>query len=149
MKVALSRQPLSFLALNILLLLVIFNFALQPLTEPDLGWHLRTGLDFLHNRWTLPSSDPYSHTMSGWGWVEHAWLTDVLIGGCYSLFGGLGIIVLFSTVTVSAWLLASRTARCSVLFQWLACILSLWVALPYLGARTQLITLLGLAMLLL
>ena len=149
MKLDLCRQPFILSALNILLLLVILNFALQPLTEPDLGWHLRTGLDFLQNGWTLPNSDPYSHTMSGWVWVEHAWLTDVLIGGCYSVFGGLGIIVLFGTVTVSAWLLASRTARCSVLFQWLACILSLWVALPYLGARTQLITLLGLATLLL
>ena len=128
---------------------MILNFALQPLTEPDLGWHLRTGLDFLHNGWTLPISDPYSHTMAGWVWVEHAWLTDVLIGGCYSLFGGLGIIVLFGTVTVGAWLLGSKTARCAVVFQWPTCILSLWVALPYLGARTQLITLLGLAMLLL
>jgi hypothetical protein len=52
-------------------------------------------------------------------------------------------------VTVSAWLLASSTAFCGTAFRWLACILSLWVALPYLGARTQLITLLGLALLLL
>lgn len=145
----LASQFSSFPALNILLLLVIFNFALQPLREPDFGWHLRTGLDVLHNGWKLPTVDPYSHTMPEWAWVEHAWLTDVLIGGIYSLFGGLGIIVLFGAVTVGAWLLASRVARCGIVFQWLACILSLWVALPYLGARTQLITLLGLALLML
>jgi hypothetical protein len=136
-------------ALNILLFLVILNFALQPLTEPDFGWHLRTGLDVLQNGWTLPTFDPYSHTMPQWAWVDHAWLTDVLIGGTYSLFGGLGVIVLFGAVTVAAWLLASQMASCGVVFRWIACILSLWVALPYLGARTQLITLLGLSLLLL
>jgi hypothetical protein len=144
-----SGHSCGLLALNTLLLVVILNFALQPLTEPDFGWHLRTGLDVLHNGGRLPALDPYSHTMPEWAWVEHAWLTDVLIGGIYSLFGGSGIIVLFGAVTVGAWLLASRVARCGIVFQWLACILSLWVALAYLGARTQLITLLGLALLLL
>jgi len=144
-----NGQSSGLTALHILLLIVIVNFALQPLTEPDFGWHLRTGLDFLHNGWKLPVSDPYSHTMPEWAWIEHAWLTDVLIGGVYSLFGGIGIILLFAGVTVSTWLLASRVAACGIVSRWLACILSLWVALPYLGARTQLITLLGLALLLL
>ena len=135
-------------ALNALLLLIILNFVLQPLTEPDFGWHLRTGLDFLAQGWRLPSTDPYSHTMSDWAWVEHAWLTDVIIGGSYSRFGGLGIILLFGAITIGAWVLASRLAPCANVFRWLACILSLWVALPYLGARTQLVTLLGLAVLL-
>src|SRR5437867_7364823 len=125
-------QSFGLSALNILLLMVIVNFALQPLTEPDFGWHLRTGLDFLHNGWKLPISDPYSHTMPDWAWIEHAWLTDVLIGGVYTQFGGLGIILLFGAVTVSAWLLASSVAPCGIVFRRLACILSLWVALSYL-----------------
>lgn len=87
--------------------------------------------------------------MSDWPWVEHAWLTDVLIGGIYAVSGGLGIILLFGAITLSAWLLASRLALCGTVIRRLACILSLWVALPYLGARTQLITLSGLALLLL
>jgi hypothetical protein len=136
-------------ALNALLLLIGLNFTLQPLTEPDFGWHLRAGLDFFKQGWTLPATDPYSHTMPDWPWVEHAWLTDVIIAGIYSLVGGLGVIFLFGAITMSAWLLASRLARCGVPFRSLACVLSLWVALPYLGARTQLITLLGLSLLLL
>lgn len=144
------RRPLErFPALNALLLCIVFNFTLQPLTEPDFGWHLRTGLDVLSGGWTLPSLDPYSHTMSDWAWVEHAWLTDVIIGGIYSVWGGSGIIVLFGAVSAAAWLLAAGTASCGTAFRQLACILSLWVALPYLGARTQLVTLLGLALLLL
>jgi hypothetical protein len=134
-------------ALTLLLLIVVINFALQPLTEPDFGWHLRTGLDVLHNGMLLPATDPYSHTMPEWPWVEHAWLTDVLIAVIYSAFGGLGVILLFAAITISAWGLAAAVAAAGVVFRWAACALSLWAALPYLGARTQLVSLLGLALL--
>ena len=134
-------------AFALLLLIIMTNFALQPLTEPDFGWHLRTGLDVLDNGMPLPAVDPYSHTMPDWPWVEHAWLTDVVIAMLYSLFGALAVIMLFAAVTVSAWLISAAQASAVLTFRWLACTLSLWVALPYLGARTQLVTLLGLALL--
>ena len=142
------QSPLARIsALGLLLLIIIVNFALQPLSEPDFGWHLRTGLDVLHTGLPLPSSDPYSHTMPDWPWVEHAWLTDVLIADLYSAFGALAVIVFFAAVTVSAWLVGAATASASLVCRWFACACSLWVALPYLGARTQLITLLGMAVL--
>jgi hypothetical protein len=135
------------IALALLLLIIIANFALQPLTEPDFGWHLRTGLDLLNHGLALPQADPYSHTMPDWPWVEHAWLTDALMAAIYSGFGALGVIILFAAITVTAWLLAAGLASEDITFRWLACAFSLWVALPYLGARTQLVTLLGLAVL--
>ena len=135
-------------AFGLLLLIIIVNFALQPLTEPDFGWHLRTGLDALQRQLSLPATDPYSHTMPDWAWVEHAWLTDVFIAGIYRLFGALGVIVFFTGVTIGAWFISAAVASAGPAFRWLACTLSLWVALPYLGARTQLVTLLGLGMLL-
>ena len=138
----------QFPALDALLLLIIVNFTLQPLTEPDFGWHLRTGLDLLQHGGTLPALDPYSHTMPDWPWVEHAWLTDLILGTLYSLFGALGVILFFAVVTTGAWLVASLSVPCSRTYRLLACALSLWVALPFLGARTQMITLLGLAVLL-
>lgn len=137
-----------FPALDALLLLLILNFTLQPLTEPDFGWHLRTGLDLLQHGWVLPALDPYSHTMPAWPWVEHAWLTDLIIGTFYSLFGALGVILFFAVVTAGAWLVASLSVRCNRTSRLLASALSLWVALPFLGARTQMVTLLGLAVLL-
>lgn len=135
-------------ALDALLLLIILNLTLQPLTEPDFGWHLRTGLDLLQHGGTLPALDPYSHTMPDWAWVEHAWLTDLIIGAAYSLFGALGVILFFAVVTAGAWLVASLSVPCHRTYRLLACALSLWVALPFLGARTQMVTLLGLAVVL-
>jgi hypothetical protein len=146
------RLPLTshaqFPALNVLLLLIILNFTLQPLTEPDFGWHLRTGLDLLQHGGKLPALDPYSHTMPDWPWVEHAWLTDLIIGAFYSQFGALGVILFFGVVMAGAWLVASLSVPCNMIYRLLACALSLWVALPFLGARTQMVTLLGLAVLL-
>jgi len=136
-------------ALNALLGLFLVNLTLQPLTEPDFGWHLRTGLDLLRNGLPLPALDPYSHTMPDWPWVEHAWLTDVTIGALYaSWVGGLGVIVLFGAVAIGAWLIAAGAAPVPRSARWLAATLSIWVALPYLGARTQLVSWLGLAVLL-
>jgi hypothetical protein len=138
----------QFPALDALLLLIILSFTLQPLTEPDFGWHLRTGLDLLQHGGKLPALDPYSHTMPDWPWVEHAWLTDLFIGAFHSLFGALGVILLFGVVTAGAWLVASQSVPCHRTYRLIGCALSLWVALPFLGARTQMVTLLGLAVLL-
>ncbi len=138
----------STTALSMLLALVVANFTLQPLTEPDFGWHLRTGLDLIEQGGRLPPLDPYSHTMPDWPWVEHAWLTDLLIASLYQAggsFGALSVIGYFAMVTAGAWLIAARCSMASLPVRLMACSLSLWVALPFLGARTQMLTLLGLA----
>jgi hypothetical protein len=142
----LSRSPS---ALSLLLAIVLANLVLQPLTEPDFGWHLRTGLDLL-KQGRLPALDPYSYTMPDWPWVEHAWLTDLLLGLLYAAGGSAGtlcVILFFALVTATAWIMAAGCATARMSVRLLACSLSLWVALPFLGARTQAVTWLGLAVL--
>ncbi|MBD0315602.1 MAG: hypothetical protein ICV75_02830 [Nitrospiraceae bacterium] len=143
-----SRRCPSAAALSVLLAVVIGNFVLQPLTEPDFGWHLRTGMDLVQHAGHVPAYDPYSHTMPDWPWVEHAWLTDLIMGCLYRVghpVGALAVILFFGLVTASAWILAAKSSRATVPVRLAACALSLWVALPFLGARTQMLTLLGLA----
>lgn len=132
-------------AFEALLLFFLLNLVLQPLVEPDFGWHLRTGLDLLRNGWRLPETDPYSHTMPDWPWVEHAWLTDALIGLFYTGMGPLGVILFFAAVTAGAFFVAAGPGRAGRTHKLLAISGALWTALPFLGARTQLVTLLGLA----
>ncbi|WP_447986559.1 hypothetical protein [Nitrospira sp. Nam74] len=141
----------SSVALDALLLLFLVNLALQPLVEPDFGWHLRTGIDLLHHGWQMPRTDPYSHTMPDWPWVEHAWLTDGLIGVIYTGLGSagsLGVILLFAAVIAGAFLLAAAPARAARTARLVAVSGAAWIALPFLGARIQMITLLGLALVL-
>ena len=138
-------------ALDALLLFFFLNLALQPLVEPDFGWHLRTGLDLVESGWRVPLADPYSHTMPDWPWVEHAWLTDAVLGLLYSRpasGGGLAVILLFAGIVGGAFLLSAQTARAGRTARWLAIGVAAWVALPFLGARIQMITWLGLAIVL-
>ncbi|HEU4685502.1 MAG TPA: hypothetical protein VFS39_13435 [Nitrospira sp.] len=144
-----ALQSAGIPALHVLLLIFIFNFTLQPLTEPDFGWHLRAGLDMLDHGGRVPPTDPYSHTMPDWHWVEHAWLTDIIVAILYRSFGGMSVILLFGVLSAAAWLIAGATASASTTARLVASVFSLWVALPYLGARTQLVSLLGLALMLL
>jgi hypothetical protein len=135
-------------SLDLLLALFILSLLFQPLVEPDFGWHLRTGLDLVRNGWRMPLTDPYSHTMPDWPWVEHAWLADGGLALLYQglgAFGALGVIACFAAVAGAAFLLAGATNRAGRTCRLLALGIVLWVALPFLGARTQMITLLGLA----
>ncbi|MGH7164738.1 MAG: hypothetical protein ACREIS_04345 [Nitrospiraceae bacterium] len=141
----------SFPALDALLLFFILNLVLQPLVDPDFGWHLRTGLDLIQHGWRLPATDPYSHTVPDWPWVEHAWLTDGVIGLIYRSLGTagpLGVMVLFALVAAAAFVLAVGHARAGRTAILAAVAATLWVALPFLGARTQMVSLLGLALIL-
>lgn len=138
----------SYPALDALLLFFILNLALQTPTEPDFGWHLRTGLDLIAHGWQMPTTDPYSHTMPDWSWVEHAWLTDGLIGLLYQGAGLLAVIVLFAAIPVAAGLVAAGAERAGWTSRLAAAAIMLWVARPFLGVRTQMVTLLGVALLL-
>ncbi len=145
-----TKNPAAgFPALDGLLLFFVVNLSLQPLVDPDFGWHLRAGLDLIRQGWRLPAVDPYSHTMPDWPWVEHAWLTDELIAAIYQGLGPvgpLGVILLFATVTLGACWAAVEPAAAGRTQKLLAVAAALWVALPFLGARTQLVTLLGMAL---
>jgi hypothetical protein len=139
----------SYPALDVLLLLFILTLTLQTPIEPDFGWHLRTGLDLLQHGWQMPTTDPYSHTMPDWPWVEHAWLTDGLLALIYRGLGGaglLGVILFFAAVTTGAFMVAVAPARADRTPKLIAVMAALWVARPFLGARTQLTTLLGFAL---
>ena len=146
-----TNNERSFPALDALLFLFFVNIALQPLVEPDFGWHLRTGIDLLNHGGRMPQADPYSHTMPEWPWVEHAWLTDGLIAAIYTGMGNagaLGVILFFAAVIAGAFLVAAVPARAGRTARFVAVALAAWIALPFLGARIQMITLLGLALLL-
>ena len=155
MNIETSRAPHSPICpripsvLDLLLCALVLNLTCQPLVEPDFGWHLRAGLDLITQGWMVPDTDPYSHTMPDWRWVEHVWLTDGILGLVYRGMGPVGplaVILFFAAVTTLAWWIAAAQALAPQTHRLMAMGASLWVALPFLGARTQLISLLGIAM---
>ena len=91
-----------------IVLVVIFVTALQPITDPDFWWHLKTG-EYILQTHTIPHTDIFSSTRLGSEWVAHEWLSEVFMYGIFRFSGFAGLIVVFALlVTASFWIVYLR-----------------------------------------
>src|ERR1044071_7847560 len=91
-----------------IVLVVIFVTALQPITDPDFWWHLKTGEYIIQNH-GVPHTDVFSSTRLGSEWVAHEWLSEVFMYGVFRIAGFAGLIVVFALlVTASFWVVYLR-----------------------------------------
>lgn len=114
----------------------LFAMAARNVTDPDVWWHLRTGQLILHNH-ALFHADPYSFTKFGQPWVNHEWLSDILIFIVYRAAGWTGLIALFAAITSATFMLLF--ARCYGP-PYLAAAFAVWGAIasaPSWGVRPQ------------
>jgi hypothetical protein len=131
-----------------ILALGLFTMAARNVTDPDVWWHLRTGQLIVQTHAAF-HTDPYSFTRFGQPWVDHEWLSQILIFGLYQLAGWGGLIVGFGTVTAAAFLVVFL--RCPGR-PYVAGFITLWGAFasaPSWGVRPQMLTLLLASVLLL
>ncbi len=115
--------------------------AARNVTDPDFGWHLRTG-ELIATTHAVPHVDSFSFTAAGQPRVTHEWLSDLLIYALYQL-GGIGALVLFFALAAAA-ALTLVYARCEGK-PFLAAFVTLaaaFVAAPFWGTRPQTISLL-------
>lgn len=87
------------------LLLCIFFMAAREVTNTDVWWHLATGKHICETR-SVPREDIYSHTASGKRWIDHSWLSQVIIYLTYRGFGFGGLAFLAAAVITLVFLLA-------------------------------------------
>lgn len=130
--------------LDRLWLLLLVGLGLRPILDPDFGWHLRSGTDLLNNL-TIPRVDPYSYTLPDWPWVNHEWLSDAIVALLHNYFSPLTVVVVFSVLIAGIFLLAASVEKVSLSYKILPALVGLLAALPILGVRMQMITLLGMA----
>src|SRR5271167_3640016 len=125
----------------IILALGLFIMAARSVTDPDVWWHLRTGQLILQNHKIL-HSDPYSFTRFGQPWVDHEWLSQVLIFGLYRLAGWGALIASFAAIIAAAYLMVFLRAPGR---PYVAGAITVWGAvasIPCWGVRPQMLTLL-------
>jgi hypothetical protein len=123
------------------LALGLFTMAARGVTDPDVWWHLRTGQLMLQNH-ALFHSDPYSFTRLGQPWVNHEWLSQILMFSLYRVSGFGGLIVVFAVIIAATLLLVFM--RCPGR-PYLAALITLWGAVasaPAWGVRPQMFSLL-------
>ena len=124
-----------------ILALGLFTMAIRPMTDPDLWWHLRTGQLILQNHGVF-HTDPYSFTRFGQPWINHEWLSEVLLFSIYRLAGFGGLIVSFAAVIAAALFLVFLRSPGR---PYVAAMVTLWGALASAstwGVRPQMFSLL-------
>lgn len=72
--------------LPLLLALIASKLALNHLSDPDLFWHLRLGLDMLQSG-ALPDSVAYSTPLAGQPYLPNDWLAEIVLAGTFRAGG--------------------------------------------------------------
>ncbi len=110
-------------------------------TDPDLGWHLRTG-EHIVSTLSIPHADIFSFTAAGQPWITHEWLAQVTMYLLFRLGGYLALITFFALAASAALLLLYL--RCDGQ-PYLAAFVVLFAAItiaPFWGARPHTVSLL-------
>ena len=115
-----SSSGASLLSWMGLVLTALLGLAagIQPLTDPDIGWHLVGGLSMLDSG-SVPWRDPIG--VEGARWISYSWLFELLVGYSY-LLGGFPSLHLLQIALVAvsaiALLLVLRAAEGSPRTSW-------------------------------
>ncbi len=102
--------------------------------NPDFGFHLQTGNYYLARG--IPNTDIFTYTASDFPWVNHAWLSDVVIASLYKTGGYLLVAVFFSLIWTISLFLADHFRN------WPAVFLTAVGLSPYVGIRPMAFTVL-------
>jgi len=124
-----------------ILALGLFAMAARNVTDPDVWWHLRTGQLILQNH-ALFHTDPYSFTKFGAPWLDHEWLSQLLIFGVYKLAGWGGLSVVFATVIAAAFMVVFYRSPGRPYIAGVITLLGAFASAPSWGVRPQMLTLL-------
>jgi hypothetical protein len=141
--VILKNQKFLFGLLLIALFLAFWIHGNSGL-DPDFGWHLKMGQ--LISQSGIPKTDPFSYTMSSFPFVDHEWLTNLLISKLYPILGLSGLSAIFSLLTLITLLIIFPRK----LGEWVSVpfVLAAGIFISFAGVRTQIITWFFLALLL-
>ena len=82
----------------------VFLMGSRNVSDPDLGWHLKTG-QYISAHKSVPHTDAFSYTRGGQPWVAHEWLSELFLYGLYRRGGWAGLILVFAAITAATFFL--------------------------------------------
>ena len=119
--------------------------------DNDLWGHVFFGRNILAAR-MIPRIDAFAYTTAGQPWVDHEWLSQVVMGGLYGSFGSAGLIIAKFLVAAGAGVLVLARLRrrtASPTTRGIAGLLAIAAMARGFGIRPQVLTYLLVALLLL
>jgi hypothetical protein len=105
-----DRRPTLGVAVGSFVVAAGWVIGLRPLADNSFFTHLATGRLILDTG-SVPSSDPYTFTAHGTGWLVQSWLASVLYATVERLGGATGVRVLMGLTAALLTALAWRLTR--------------------------------------
>ena len=125
----------------VILALGLFTMAARGVADPDVWWHLRTGQLIVQNH-AVFHADPYSFTRFGQPWIDHEWLSQIVIFGIYRLGGWGGLIVASGAIVAAAFLVVFLRCPGRPYLAGVITLVGAFASAPSWGLRPQMLTLL-------
>ena len=91
-----SLSPLRMLLIGFIASLSLFWVVGYIGLDPDFGWHIKVG-ELIRTQ-GIPFTDPFSYTMPSYPFVDHEWLTNILMESLLNSTGKVGIAFLFAVM---------------------------------------------------
>jgi len=118
-----------------------FLFASKPANDADIWFHLKTGQEIIQTG-LIPRTEIYSSTNYGIPFVAHGWLSGLLFYVVYSSIGLRTLTFLTALLAALAFWIVFRRTRSHPFIAGLATLLAVWAAVPTLGVKPRVFTLL-------
>ncbi|HEX8814823.1 MAG TPA: hypothetical protein VF753_04920 [Terriglobales bacterium] len=123
----------------IILAIGLFVMAAREVTDPDVWWHLRTGQLIVQTH-QIPRADPYSFTRLGEPWIDHEWLSQLLIYGLFRIGGWAVLTITFGVVFAAALMLVFVRSSGKPFIAGAMVLLGAFASAPSWGVRPQMLT---------
>jgi hypothetical protein len=85
--------------------------ATASVTDPDVGWHLRTG-EWILQHHAFPHADPFSRATAGSPWQAYSWLFDLILLKAYAWMNLRGLLLftagMMALIAAAVYHLVSR-----------------------------------------
>src|SRR6185503_4613823 len=134
------RRPLKRI-LDVYIFAFTFLVASRPLSDGDFWFHLKTG-EYVWNTGLVPKQELFSFTAYGNPWIAHGWLSGVIFYAVYSKVGLYPLMFIFALLaTFAFWIVFRRTVGHPLVVGF-AIVLGIFTALPNLGVRPRIFSLL-------
>ena len=128
------------------LFIAVFAMAIRVPTDTDTWWHLQAGRVTLESGHIL-QTDVFSHTRQGQPWINHSWLSQVILYLLFHNFRYLGLGLFEASVVTLAFVFVYAQMEGSVFIRAFIVILAATVSAVIWNARPQLLSFLFTAML--
>ncbi|MEX0716137.1 MAG: hypothetical protein WD066_06105 [Planctomycetaceae bacterium] len=134
-----------------MVVLLAMILACTPIDDSATLLHVKTGEHIAANGWLPPRTDVFSYTAEGREWVNPAWLFDLLVAGIHAAAGPVGLSVLQVIFAGIVFGILVHLGRPGVSTWWgsVCAALALLACHPFLTSQPEIVTLLGLAAVLL